>query len=879
MPQPPGTAEELRATWDAFWVARDHLIVPSASLIPVDGSVLFTVAGMVPFKSYFLGDETPPHPRAASIQKCVRAGGKHNDLDDIGRTNRHFSFFEMMGNFSFGDYFKSAAIPWAWEFVTEHLGFDPERLWVTVHVTDDDAAEIWRDAVGVRPERIQRLDEDNYWKMGDTGPCGPCSEIFIDLGAEHGGDGGPATGNDRFVEFWNLVFMQFDQQPDGEKVPLPRPSIDTGAGLERMLFLLQHKSSIWDIDLFEPLIDRAQQVCDTVYGRDPEHDVYLRILAEHARSMAFMVGDGVMPSNTERGYVLRRIIRRAVRHAYLLGAHGLVTPPMIDAVCEVMGNSYPKLVEDRELITRIITREEESFRRTLERGTEYLDEILDRSDVSGEDAFYLHDTLGFPVELTREVAGERQRSVDLDEFDRRMSEQRDRAKQAAKEAGGKANAPFELYRELLETHGPTEFTGRDESTTAGARVLALIVGSERVARAVAGEAVDVVVDRTPCYAESGGQVGDTGTMIGAVLHGDVVVEVLDTQYGLPGLSVHRAKVASGVLEEGAEVIIALDVERRDRIRRNHTATHVVHWALREVLGAHVKQAGSLVAPDRLRFDFTHFEAVSPEELAKVEALANALVIADTPVEHFETTKDDAEQMGAIAFFGEKYGDRVRVLRAGPSTELCGCTHVDALGFIGPIKIVSEGSIGSNVRRIEALTGDAALASIADTEARLRRVGVALRATPAEIDEKVDRLLAQVKELENELAALRSRAAHAAATELAREAVDGVVAVRRDGLSPDELRELTQATLRAIGSGIVGIVGQGSDPAKAAICVAVSKDRVAAGASAAAIAAPAARALGGGTAKSADLVVGGGPNVEGLVAALDALREGAAAVSR
>jgi len=336
MPTPPRTADELRATWDAFWSARDHVIVPSASVIPVDRTVLFTVAGMVPFKDFFLGDETPPYRRAASIQKCIRAGGKHNDLDDIGRTNRHFSFFEMMGNFSFGDYFKELAIPFAWEFTTEHLGFDPDRLWVTVHDTDDDAESIWRDAVGVAPGRIQRLGEDNYWKMGDTGPCGPCSEIFIDLGPEHGDDGGPATGNDRFIEFWNLVFMQFDQRADGEKVPLPKPSIDTGAGLERMLFLLQHKPSIWDIDLFEPLIDRAEQVCDTRYGRDPEHDVYLRILAEHSRSMAMMVGDGVMPSNTERGYVLRRIIRRAVRHSYLSCTPQLVTPPLIDLMCEVM---------------------------------------------------------------------------------------------------------------------------------------------------------------------------------------------------------------------------------------------------------------------------------------------------------------------------------------------------------------------------------------------------------------------------------------------------------------------------------------------------------------------------------------------------------------
>ena len=877
MPTPPRTADELRATWDAFWAARDHLIIPSASVIPIDDTVLFTVAGMVPFKDYFLGNDTPPARRAASIQKCIRAGGKHNDLDDIGRTNRHFSFFEMMGNFSFGDYFKADAIPWAWEFTTEHLGFDPDRLWVTVHLSDDEAAEIWRDAVGVAPDRIQRLDEDNYWKMGDTGPCGPCSEIFIDLGAEHGDDGGPATGNDRFIEFWNLVFMQFDQRPagaggTGDKVPLPKPSIDTGAGLERMLFLLQRKQSIWEIDLFEPLIDRAQQVCDTVYGRNPEHDVYLRILAEHARSMAVMVGDGVMPSNTERGYVLRRIIRRAVRHAYLLGARDLVTPAMIETVTSVMASAYPKLAADRDLIVRIVGREEESFRRTLQRGTEYLDEIIDAGDVSGDAAFFLHDTLGFPVDLTREVAAERDRTVDLAGFDTRMTEQRDRAREAAKEAGAKANAPLELYRELLDAHGPTEFTGRIEYTSDPVHVIALIAGNDRVTRAERGDSIDVVLDRSPFYAESGGQVGDTGTIVGDGFR----LDVRDTQIGLPGLHLHRAIVSDGSLIEGSAAIAVIDDARRDRIRRNHTATHILHWALRQVLGPHVKQAGSLVAPDRLRFDFSHFDAVSPDELARIEALANAEVIADRSVEHAEMSMAEAEALGAIAFFGDKYGDRVRVLRAGPSVELCGGTHVDALGFIGPIKIVSEGSIGSNVRRIEALTGDAALAHIADTEVRLRRVGTALRAAPGEIDDKIAKLLAQVKELEQEIGALRSRQARAAARELVAAADNAFVIARRDGLAPDEMRELAQFTLELLGDGIVGIVGLGPDGTKAGVAVAVSRDRVAAGASAAAIGAPAAKALGGGTAKHAELVVGGGPKVDGIDAALAALRAGSEA---
>ena len=869
MPGTPRTADQLRAAWDEFWLARDHTIVPSASTIPVDKTVLFTVAGMVPFKPYFTGEEAPPYKRAASIQKCVRAGGKHNDLDDIGRTNRHFSFFEMMGNFSFGDYFKADAIPWAWEFVTEVMGFDADRLWVTIHTTDDEAHEIWADGVGFPAARIQRLDDDNFWRMGDTGPCGPSSEIFYDIGAPFGPDGGPATGSDRYIEFWNLVFMQYDQQAGGERVPLPTPSIDTGMGLERTLSLLQGQDSIWDIDLFRPLIAAAEAVTRTRYGTDPEHDVYLRILTEHARTMTFVVSDGVMPSNTERGYVLRRIIRRAVRHAYLLGAKDLVTPPMVDAVVEVMGAAYPKLVADRDLITKIVAREEESFRSTLARGTELLDEIVGEGDVSGEQAFFLHDTLGFPVDLTREVATERGRNVDIAGFDARMAEQRERAKEAAKEAGGKANAPLELYREILDADGSTDFTGRQEYTTTGAKVLAIVDGRERVSRAEPGATVDVVLDRTPFYAESGGQVGDTGALSTA----DATVAVVDTQVGLPGLTLHRVRVDAGTLAEGDDVVAAINGERRDRIRRNHTATHVLHWALREVLGDHVKQAGSLVAPDRLRFDFNHFQAVTPDELAKVEALANEQIISDAPVRHYETTKAEAERVGAIAFFGEKYGEIVRVLEAGPTTELCGGTHVHALGFIGPIKIVSEGSIGSNVRRIEALTGDTALAHIADEEARLRRLGAQLRAAPNELEDKVARLVAQVRDLESQLELVQQRAAQAAAAELAAQADGGVVVARHDGLDPDGLRKLAQATLRALpgASGVVALAGLGPDGAKAGIAVTVSKDRVADGASAALIAAPGARALGGGTAKNAELVVGGGPEVGALAGALDAVR--------
>jgi alanyl-tRNA synthetase len=706
--------------------------------------------------------------------------------------------------------------------------------------------------------------------MGDTGPCGPCSEIHFDLGREFGPDGGPATGGDRFVEFWNLVFMQYDQREDGTRLSLPKPSIDTGMGFERALFLMQGKQSIWDIDVFRPLIAVAEEVTGVPYGRDPESDVYLRILAEHARTMTFVVSDGVMPSNQERGYVLRRIIRRAVRHAYLLGARDLVTPPLVASVCDVMGDAYPRIVADRDLVTNIVAREEESFRRTLARGTEYLDGILESGDVSGADAFYLHDTLGFPVDLSREIAGERGHTVALGEFEALMNEQRERAKEAAKEAGGKANAPIELYRELIGEHGPTVFTGRDEYSTAAAVVLAVIDGRERVPRAEAGSVVDIVLDRTPFYAESGGQVGDTGTITAS----GCTVEVLDTQYGLAGLVVHRGRVRDGVLGEGAEVTATIDGDRRDAIRRNHTATHILHWALRRVLGEHVKQAGSHVGPDRLRFDFSHFQAVEPEQLLAVEALANAEVISDAPVRHYETTKAEAERRGAIAFFGEKYGEVVRVLEAGPSTELCGGTHVGALGFIGPIKVVAEGSIGSNVRRIEALTGEGALAHIVDEEQKLRQLGARLRATPAELETKVTKLLEQVKELESELTAARAQQAEALAGELATRADRGVVIARRDGLAPDTLRRLAQATLRALPERAVVVLGAAEGP-KASIVVHVSKALVDEGASAAELAAPGARALGGGTARNADLVVGGGPNVGALDEALELVRAEAA----
>jgi alanyl-tRNA synthetase len=871
-PEIPRGADELRRAFVEFFVARGHTPVPSASVIPVDPTLLFTVAGMVPFKGYFTGDESPPFPRAVSVQKCIRAGGKQNDLEEVGHTNRHLSFFEMLGNFSFGDYFKQDAIRFAYDFYTEVMHVDIDRLWVTVHEEDDEAERIWRDEIGFPPDRIQRLGEDNFWRMGDTGPCGPSSEIFWDLGAEFGPDGGPVTDSDRYVEIWNLVFMQFDQQPDGTRVPLPKPSIDTGAGLERNLMVAQDKGTIFDTDVFRPLIAAAEAATGVTYGSFPgdEKDASLRILAEHARTMTFMASDGVRPSNQERGYVLRRIIRRAVRHAYLLGARDLVTPALVDATVEVMGGPYPELVANHDVVRKVIRREEESFRSTLQRGIDLLDDLLARGSVSGEDAFFLHDTLGFPIDLTREIAAERGRAVDSAGFESRMREQRQRARKAAEDAGAAAGAPIELYRELVDAHGPTVFTGRDEYTST-ATILALIQNGERVGQADAGAHVDVILDRTPFYAESGGQVGDTGTISTDT---GVTLDVEDTRYGLPlTLVVHQSLVRHGSVAEGDTVVAAIDGARRDRIRRNHTATHVLHWALRKVLGPHVQQAGSLVAPDRLRFDFSHYEPVSPEQLAEIERLANEQIIADTPVRHFETSKAEAERLGAIAFFGEKYGDVVRVLEAGPSIELCGGTHVNALGFIGPIKIVSEGSIGSNLRRIEAMTGDGALEYIEQEEQLLRRTSELLRAAPRELPERVERLVDQVRALQEEVQRLKAKESAAAAGDLARRAEGGIVIARQDGLSTGELRQLAVETLRALGSGVVGFVS-GVD-GKAAIAVAVSKDVTARGAAADEIARPAAQALGGNISKGAELAAGGGKNAGALDDALEVLRERAA----
>ena len=858
MPTPPQSANELRRAFTGFFAERGHTIVPSASLIPHDPTVLFTVAGMVPFKPYFTGDEAAPYKRAVSVQKCARAGGKHNDLDDVGRTKRHLVAFEMLGNFSFGDYFKTDAIPWSWELVTEKFGFDGDRLWITVHESDDEAEAIWHEQVGVPMDRIQRLgDKDNFWQMGETGPCGPCSEIHIDRGPAFGPEGGPLNDphGDRFMEFWNLVFMQFNQAPDGTRTPLPKPSIDTGAGLERILTLIQGVDAVWETDLMAPIIDRACSLTGATYRAgdyDDRNSFSLRVLAEHARSGAMLVSDGVFPSNENRGYVLRRILRRAVRHAYLLGADKLVMPGLVEVAIDVMGDAYPDLLKNRDFVLGVITREEERFRQTLKTGLGILDRELSGGtrQLAGSTAFTLHDTYGFPLEVTTEITGERGVEVDIEGFNAEMTQQRERAKAARKSGAVAADEAIDQYREIVEQFGTTDFVGYADDTAEG-RVLDVVE--------VADGKVELFLDHTPFYAESGGQVGDTGTIVTET----GTAEVLDTTFALPGLRRHTARVTSGSVTPGQVATATIDTARRNAIRRNHTATHLVHWALRQVLGEHVKQAGSMVGPDRLRFDFSHYASVTPDEIERVELLVNGETLGNDPVRSYETSKDEALAMGAHAFFGDKYGDIVRVLEAGKnSLELCGGTHVRATGDIGLVKVVSEGSIGSNLRRIEAVTGAASVALLQRDERAIGEAAKLVGAKPDQVVEGVQRKLDELKTLQDELKAIRAKLASGRAAELAANAVDGVVAERIDGLSPGDLRELAIA-VRQQGIATVVLVGE-SDSGGASLVAAVNP---AGGAQASDLIKDAAKAVKGGGGGKGDVAVAGGKDPAGLDEAL------------
>ncbi|MDJ0769904.1 MAG: alanine--tRNA ligase [Ilumatobacter sp.] len=868
------TADGLRQSFVDFFAAKDHTVVPSASLIPHDPTVMFTVAGMVPFKPYFVGDEVPPYARAVSSQKCARAGGKHNDLDDVGRTKRHLVFFEMMGNFSFGDYFKEAIIPWSWDLVTGDpasggWGLDGDRMWITVHESDDEAEQMWHELVGVPMERIQRLgDKDNFWQMGDTGPCGPCSEIHIDRGPEFGPDGGPLgdPAGDRFMEFWNLVFMQYNQTADGTRTPLPKPSVDTGAGLERILALLQGVDSVWETDLMLPLIETAQSLTGKSYtvGDYGDRDSFaMRVLAEHARSSTMLVSDGVFPSNEGRGYVLRRILRRAVRYAFLLGTDQLVMPRLVEMSIDIMGNAYPDVVKNRDFIVGVLTREEERFRHTLKTGLGILDDELgEGASLPGSTAFLLHDTYGFPLELTQEIAGERDVEVDLDGFQAEMTAQRERAKAARKDSGGD-DGQLDGYREVVEQFGVTEFLGYTDDETQS-RVLAVLPGGTDDD---GNELSHVFLDRTPFYAESGGQIGDTGTIVTET----GTAEVVDTTFALPNLRRHLARVTSGSVSAGQQATATIDADRRNSIRRNHTATHLLHWALRHVLGDHVKQAGSWVGPDRLRFDFSHYDAVTADEIAEIERLTNEETLRNERARAFETSKTEAEAMGAVAFFGDKYGDVVRVLEAGPSIELCGGTHVAATGDIGAVKVVSESSIGSNLRRIEAITGAASVELLQRDERQLAEIAQ-LVGTTGGVVEGVERKLDEIKALQGELKQLRSQLATGRASELAGTAADGIVVQRLDGLEPGDLRDLAIAVRQQPEVRRVVLMGE-TPTGGVSLVAAVQPDE---GIAAADLIKTAARAVGGGGGGKGDIATAGGKDPSGLDEAMRIASEAATA---
>lgn len=832
-------ANGLRRAYLDFFVERGHTEVPSGGLVPHHPRApLFTNAGMNQFLPYYLGEEVPPYKRATSAQKCVRVRGKHDDIDNVGRSPKHMSFFEMLGNFSFGDYWKPEAITWAWELLTEVLALDGDRLWVTVYTDDDEAAGIWADQVGVPRERIQRTEEDNFWEMGDTGPCGPSSEVHYDRGPDFGAGGGPVGGSDaRYIELWNLVFQTYDRQPSGELVLLPRRGIDTGAGFERVLTVLEGAPSVWETELFAPLVARAARLTGRRYGDDIEADVFLRVVADHARTMSFMISDGVFPSNEDRGYVLRRIIRRAALRANLLGATRPVCQPMVEGVVELMADAYPDLARNGDFVANVAGREESRFLGNIRSGMALFEGELAKGEISGEAAFRLHDTYGFPIELTRELAGGK---VDEVAFTKHMEAQRERSRQAAKAE----HDDVADYREILEQFGPTTFVGYD-TLESPARVVA-VIGNE------------IFLDRTPFYAEAGGQVGDTGVIV----TGTGRAQVTDTTEALPGLHRHVA-VIEGPVEAGQEALATVDKERREAIRRNHTGTHLLHWALREVLGLHVKQQGSLVAPDRLRFDFTHYSQVSREELDRVEDLANTQVLADMAVTTELLPRKEAEARGAIAFFRDKYGETVRVVHAGPhSVELCGGTHVERLGMIGPLEIISESSIGSNIRRVEALTGFGTLHRLRTNEARLAHLARLLNVAPEELGEAVERRLAELREAQDSLRAARRDQLTAEAGSMKG---DFVVA-RRDGLSPDELRELALA-VRARGAHAV-VLGSSID-GKVALVAAVEKGYPV---PAPELVAKAARIVGGGGGgRNPELAMAGGRDASRLDEALAAVK--------
>jgi alanyl-tRNA synthetase len=868
----------IRSEFVSFFEKRDHLVVPSSSLIPDDPSLLLTTAGMVQFKPFFLGHREPPHPRATSVQKVFRT----TDIENVGRTIRHLTFFEMLGNFSFGDYFKEGAIALAWDLVTEGYGIDPSRLWVSVFVEDDEAVEIWRRYLPA--ERIVRRDQpldtvpvpergkfDNFWSMGVAGPCGPSSEIFVDRGPNYGPDGGPDVDEERFLEIWNLVFMQYERDDDFNLVgELEQKGVDTGSSLERVAIVLQDVPSVYETDLFAPLMDAAQAVTGRPYGKDERDDLSLRIIAEHGRACAFLVGDGVLPSNEGRGYVLRRMLRRVAREAYRLGAEQGVTGPMVQRTVEVMGDAYPELVERRPFILQVAASEEEHFGATLRQGLSRFEEEVDRTRTAGsgtfagEAAFLYHDTYGFPIEMTVELAQEQGLDVDTEAFDRLMSEQRERARAAAR-GGRDQTALVEVARES----GPTEFVGYERLESDG-RITGLLSGGGRTDSATEGQDVELLLERTPFYAEGGGQVGDAGQIDAD----GGVVRVHDTIPGPGGIIVHRARVESGEIRSGQEVRAKVDAPRRASTARSHTGTHVVHWTLRHVLGEHARQAGSLVAPGRLRFDFTHFEPLSRDLLEEIEGKANARLGEDSPVRAYETTLEFARSQGAIALFEETYGDIVRVVEIGDySVELCGGTHVPHTGQVALALVTSEASIGSGLRRIEAVVGPEALEHFHRERRLLEEVAEALGSDdPSRAPDRARRAVARIKELEAALGKVRAQERDVRLGELVAGATDvaGVrlVIAEMPGEEAGTLRDLALKLRDRLDGGGHGAAVLGTaDGSKATLVAACTKALVDRGITAPLLLEPAARTVGGRAGGKPHLAFGGGGKGSALAEAL------------
>lgn len=810
---------EIRQAFLDYFEQHGHTPVASSSLVPGnDPTLLFTNAGMVPFKDVFLGHDPRPYVRAVSAQRCVRAGGKHNDLDNVGYTARHHTFFEMMGNFSFGDYFKREAIGFAWNFLTQTLGLPKEKLWVTVHISDDEAERIWKDEIGIDPERFSKLDEDNFWQMGDTGPCGPSSEIFFDHGPEvwGGPPGSPEEDGDRYIEIWNLVFMQFDRDAEGTLNPLPKPSIDTGMGLERVSAVMQGVHSNYEIDLFQNLLKASAEATGHADTTTPS----LRVIADHIRSCAFLITDGVLPSNEGRGYVLRRIIRRAVRHGHKLGASEPFFHTLVEALDAEMGGAYPELRKAKEQIARILLKEEEQFARTLDHGMGLLETALEELDgkvLSGATVFKLYDTYGFPYDLTADVCRERGVTLDEDGFQRELEAQRERAR-AASQFGADYSASISL-------EGETTFTGYEQLSD-DATVTAILdeSGNERATLDVDQKGV-VVLDRTPFYAESGGQVGDTG-----YLHVDGGrFQVTDTQKQR-GHHLHHGVMVEGSLNVGSHVKPQVDASLRAATVRNHSATHLLHKALRMVLGEHVQQKGSLVTAERLRFDFSHFEPMTSEQLKEVERLVNEQVLANAPTKTEQMSLDEAKAKGAAALFEAKYADNVRVLTIGAndfSIELCGGTHVARSGDIGCCHVVSEVGIASGVRRIEAITGENALEYFYQQEARVNRIGERIKAKPEQVESRVESLVERNRQLEKELEQLKAKLASAAGSDMLDQAEDvqGVklIATQLEGVAGKELRNVMDQLKNKMGSGVIVLGVADKEASKVSLIVGVTQD--------------------------------------------------------